>query len=170
MGLTRWAPRTPLPGSATELKRAAPVKRVAGLSRRQQLSMTPSALLSRGPCACDLGQARGTLQPRSASSGERGTWAAQSVERPTSAQVVISQLTSSSPASGSALTARSLEPASDSVSPSLSAPSPLTRALSLSLSVKNKIHNKKKLKWKEKEYVPGDNQPRASGPTSVLLK
>ena len=60
-----------------------------------------------------------------------GTWVAQSVEQPTSSQVMISQLVGSSPVSGSVLTARSLEPASDSVSPSLSALPPL---LSLSLS------------------------------------
>ena len=47
---------------------------------------------------------------------------AQSVKRPTSAQVTISRYVSSSPASGSVLTVQSLEPASDSVSPSLSAP------------------------------------------------
>ena len=57
---------------------------------------------------------------------------AQLVERPASAQV-ISRLVGSSPASGSVLMAQSLEPASDSVSPSLSAP-PL---LALSLSLKN---------------------------------
>ena len=57
----------------------------------------------------------------------------QSVERPTSAQVMISQFVSSSPASGSVLTAQSLEPVSDSVSPSLSAPSLLILCLSLSL-------------------------------------
>ena len=57
---------------------------------------------------------------------------AQSVERPTSAQVMISRFVSSSPALGSVLTAWSLEPASDSVSPSLSAP-PL-----LMLSLKSK--------------------------------
>ena len=51
----------------------------------------------------------------------RGAWVAQSVECPTSAQVMISQLVSSSPASVSVLTAQSLEPASASVSPSLSA-------------------------------------------------
>ena len=61
-----------------------------------------------------------------------GTWVAQSVERPISAQVMISQLMSLSPMSGSVLTARSLEPASDSVSPSLSAPNPLTFCLCLS--------------------------------------
>ena len=58
---------------------------------------------------------------------------AQSVERLTSAQVMISWFVSLSPASDSVLTARSLEPASDSVSPSVSAPAPLTLYLSLSL-------------------------------------
>ena len=61
-----------------------------------------------------------------------GAWVAQVVEHPTSAQVMISRLTSSSPASGCVLIAQSLEPASDSVSPSL-CPSP-TRVLSLSAS------------------------------------
>ena len=63
-----------------------------------------------------------------------GTWVTRSVKCPTSAQVLISWFTSSSPTSGSVLTAQSLEPASDSVSPSLSAPPPLT----LCLSLKNK--------------------------------
>ena len=49
-----------------------------------------------------------------------GAWVAQSVERPTSAQVMISPLVGSSPAWSSELTAQRLEPASDSVSPSLS--------------------------------------------------
>ena len=65
-----------------------------------------------------------------------GAWVAQSVEHPSSAQVMISQLVSPSPASGSVLTAQSLEPASDSVSPSLFAPPLLT--LCCSLSLKNK--------------------------------
>ena len=60
---------------------------------------------------------------------------AQSVKHPTSAQVMILQSVSLSPASGSVLTAQSLEPVSDSVSPSLSALPPLM--LCLSLSVKN---------------------------------
>ena len=51
-----------------------------------------------------------------------GTWVAQSVKHLTSARVMISRLVSLSPASGSVLTAQSLEPALDSVSPSLSAP------------------------------------------------
>ena len=49
----------------------------------------------------------------------RGTWVARSVEQPTSAQVTISRFVGLSPATGSVLTARSLEPASDSVSPFL---------------------------------------------------
>ena len=64
----------------------------------------------------------------------RGAWVAQSVKGPTSAQVTISQSVSSSPASGSGLMAQSLEPVSDSVSPSLSAPPPFM----LCLSLKNK--------------------------------
>ena len=63
----------------------------------------------------------------------RGTWVAQLVNCLTSAQVMISQFVSSSPTSGSVLTAQSLEPTSDSVSPSLSAPPQLALALSLSL-------------------------------------
>ena len=58
------------------------------------------------------------------------------VKCPTSAQVKILWFTSSS-ASGSVLTAPSLEPASDSVSPSLSDPPPI-HALSLSVSKINK--------------------------------
>ena len=61
---------------------------------------------------------------------------AQSVKRPTSAQVMKSPFVGSSPALGSVLTTQSLEPASDSVSPSLSPPPLLS--LSLSLSLKNK--------------------------------
>ena len=66
----------------------------------------------------------------------RGAWVAQSVKRPTSAQVMISRSVSSSPTSGSVLTARSLEPVSDSVSPSLSLTLPRSR--SVSPSHKNK--------------------------------
>ena len=50
----------------------------------------------------------------------RGAWVAQSVKHLTLAQVMISQFVGSSPASGSVLTAQSLEPSLDSVSPSLS--------------------------------------------------
>ena len=68
----------------------------------------------------------------------RGAWVARSVKHPTSAQVTISRSVSSSPASGSVLTAQSLEPVSDSVSPSLSAPPLFMHALSLSVSKINK--------------------------------
>ena len=64
-----------------------------------------------------------------------GAWVAQSVKHLTLAQVMISQFMGSSPASGSVLTARSVEPESDSVSPSLSAPPSLT---CLYLFLKNK--------------------------------
>ena len=65
--------------------------------------------------------------------GGRGAWVAQSVERPTLAQIMISRSVSSSPVSGSVLTAQSLEPASHSVSPSLC----LFPSHTLSLSLKN---------------------------------
>ena len=68
----------------------------------------------------------------------RGAWVAQSVERLTSVQVMISRSVSLSPTSGPGLTAQSLEPASDSVSPSLSAPPLLALCLSLSLSLSQK--------------------------------
>ena len=64
----------------------------------------------------------------------QGAWVAQSVKCPTSAQVMISQFMGSSPASGSVLTAQGLEPALDSVSPSLCGPP----WLMLCLSFKNK--------------------------------
>ena len=66
----------------------------------------------------------------------QGAWVAPPVKRPTSAQVMIPQFVGSSPTSGSVLTAWSLEPALDSVSPSLSAP-PLLM-LSLTLILKDK--------------------------------
>ena len=64
-----------------------------------------------------------------------GSWVAQLVKHLTSAQVTISQFMGSSPASGSVWTAWSLEPASDSVFPSLSAPPSLVFCLSVFLSL-----------------------------------
>ena len=65
----------------------------------------------------------------------RDAWVAQSVGQATSAQVIISLFVGSSPVSSSVLTAQSLEPASDPVSPFLSlCPSP---ACALSLCLKN---------------------------------
>ena len=69
----------------------------------------------------------------------RGAWVARLVRRPTSAQVMISQLVGSGPMSGSVLTAQSLEPVSDSVSPPLSVPSQLVFSLSVSLSLSLKV-------------------------------
>ena len=63
---------------------------------------------------------------------KRGAPVAQSVKCLTSTQVMIFQFRSLSPALGSVPTAQSLEPALDSVSPSLSAPAPLMLCLSLS--------------------------------------
>ena len=50
------------------------------------------------------------------------TWVAQSVKRPTSVQVMVSWFVGLSPSSDFVLAVQSLEPASDSVSPSLSDP------------------------------------------------
>ena len=60
----------------------------------------------------------------------RGTWVGHSVKSLTLAQVMILRSVRSSPASGSVLTAQSLDPASDSVSPSLSDPPPFMLCLS----------------------------------------
>ena len=76
-----------------------------------------------------LGKAR--ILPEQEGEGG-GAWVAQSVKRPTSAQVTASQFVSSSPVSASVLTAQSLEPASDSVSLPLSALPMLMLCLSLS--------------------------------------
>ena len=96
----------------------------------------PSRTLSLHPGPQALAECRSKAKPlrkfaHSLKLEKRGAWVAQSDEHPTSAQVIISQRVSSSPTSGSGLTARSLEPASDSVSPSLSAPPLLTLCLSL---------------------------------------
>ena len=71
---------------------------------------------------------------------------AQLVKCLTSAQVMISQSVGLNPASGSVLTAQSLEPASDSVSLSLS--SPTTHTLCLFLSKLNKTFLKIKINKK----------------------
>ena len=70
--------------------------------------------------------------------GRWGAWVAQAVERPTSAQVMISRSVGSSPASGSVLTPQSLEPVSDPVSPCPHLSPAHAFSLSLSLSLKNK--------------------------------
>ena len=84
---------------------------------------------------------------------------AQSVKRLTSAQVTISRSVSSSPASGSGLMAQSLEPVSDSVSPSLSAPPPFMLCLSVS-----KINKNVKKKIKKKKRTHTERQRNISTP------
>ena len=69
----------------------------------------------------------------------RGAWVAQSVKRPY--QVMILRLVDSSPASGSVMTAQSLEPGSDSVS------------VSVSLSQKINIKKLKKILWLHRDDV-----------------
>ena len=67
-----------------------------------------------------------------------GAWVAQSIERLTAAQVMISWFVGWRPTSGSVMMAQSLEPDSDSVSSSLSAPPLLMLGISLSLKNKNR--------------------------------
>ena len=90
-------------------------------------------------------------------------WVAQSVGRPTSAQVMISWSVSSSPMSGSVLIAQNLEPASDSVSPSLSAPPLLVHSLS-----ENQTNIKKQKKgapgWLSRLSVRLQLRSRSRGP------
>ena len=62
------------------------------------------------------------------------------------AQVMISRCVGSSPVSGSVLTAQSLDRVSDSVSPSLSDPPPLILSLSFSLSLSKVNKHEKKIK------------------------
>ena len=82
-------------------------------------------------------EAVGVYGPQVHQEAKKGDWVAHGapwwlVKCLTLAQVVISQSMSSGPTSGFVLTSPSLEPASDSVSPSLSAPPPLMFYLSLS--------------------------------------
>ena len=60
-----------------------------------------------------------------------GAWVAQSVERPSLVQVMISQFVGSSPMLGSVLTAQSLDPASILCLP-FSLPLPCSHSVSLS--------------------------------------
>ena len=85
---------------------------------------------------------------------------AQLAERLTLAQVMISQFASSSPVMGSVLTAQSLEPASDSLSPSLSlSPSP---AHTLSLSLRN-TSTLKRIKTKQNKKRVSGNRKKQPG-------
>ena len=79
----------------------------------------PSQIVSEGSesILC-VGQCAGHWRVKEKKTKPWGAWVAQSVKCPTSAQVMISWFVSSSPTLGSVLTAQSLEPASDSLSPS----------------------------------------------------
>ena len=67
-----------------------------------------------------------------------GAWVAQSIEHLALAQVMILQFVGSSPAWGSVLTAQSLEPISDSVSPLRARHPSSILMLCLFLSLNNK--------------------------------
>ena len=104
------------------------------------LHITPNVWLGMGMAPSIQRKCKVTYANRLLRKQTRGAWVAQSVECPTSAQVMISRFMSLSPTLGPVLTAQSLEPASDSVSPclSLSLCLSLTHALSLSPSKINK--------------------------------
>ena len=87
-----------------------------------------------------------------------GAWVAQSVKRLTSARVMISRSMSSSRTLGSVLTAQSLEPVSNSVSPSLSAPPLLTLCLCLKNKQTFKEFNKKRKKFDRIEKEENEKQ------------
>ena len=78
---------------------------------------------------------------------------AQLVEHPTSAQVMISWFVGSSPALGSVLTAQSLQPAPDSLSPCLPTPPLLALCLCLSLSLSLSLSKINKHLKKKKGYT-----------------
>ena len=94
---------------------------------------SPTPLLSNLKCLNNVRTTKLLLfifsTPPQCSERERfqGTQVAQSVQCPTSAQVMISPFPSSSLESGPVLTAQSLEPALDSVSPCLSVSSSLSK-------------------------------------------
>ena len=85
-------------------------------------SGSPSAQILEGFCVLPKIQAVPWDQALLKNIGFRNTWVAQLIKCPSLAQVTISRFMGSSVVSGSVLTARNLEPALDSVSPSLSAP------------------------------------------------
>ena len=89
---------------------------------------------------------------------------AQLVKHPTLAQVMISQFVGSSPTLGSVLTAQGLEPVSDSVFPSLSAPPALTLCLSLS----NKYFKIHVFKKKRSNQNPADAGKALCLPSNCL--
>ena len=118
-----WALGLTFPGSRLPFPLQRPPSFLSWSQQHMSSGKVPSA--SSAPLA-HLSRSR-DLSAKVNAQGARG---AQSVGRPTSAQVMISWLVGSSPASGSVLTARSPESASDAVSPSPSAPPLLALSLS----------------------------------------
>ena len=106
----------PSPGQATQhaVHACVPPPPPRGARRRRQVRWNCLRKLQKVRCTPRDEQTGSSLLKH-----DRGAWVAQSVERPTSAQVMISRSVGSSPASGSVLTAQSLGPVPDSVSPSL---------------------------------------------------
>ena len=115
-----------------------------------------------GPGSFLAGVPRKVWQTHFEKHRRRGAWVVRSFKHPTLAQVMISQFVGSSPAFSFVLTAQSLEPASDSVSPSLSAPCLFTFSLSLSLLGKQTL--KKILRKKERHR----KSPKACGSVSHM--
>ena len=92
-------------------------------------------------------------EPRGTCGGlSRGAWGLSWLRVRLGDQVMISRFVSSGPMSGSVLTPRSLEPASDSESPSVSAPPLLVLCLPLCLSKNNMFKNKQTKRTPEKEF------------------
>ena len=85
---------------------------------------------------------------------------AQLVKHPTLAQVMISQFVGSSPVSGSVLAARSLEPASDSGSPSLSAPPQPSLCLSQNECTLKKFKKNKRNTYKKHVVKTGKEKEK----------
>ena len=118
------ASRFPEPAACTTVFRASPSFAV---QRATTSVLQVDGLRNRVLGAHGFGGRWVVFQSRCPDKTPAGRWGArvaQSVGRPTSPQVMISQLVGSSPMSGPVLTAQSLEPASDSVSLSLFAPPP----------------------------------------------
>ena len=100
--------------------------------------------------------------------GGWGAWVAQLVERPTSAQVMISWFASSSPASGSALTAQSLKPVwGTQVAQSVERPT--WAQVMVSLSVRSRPVSGSVLTAQSLEPASDSVSPSLSAPPLLML-
>ena len=92
--------------------------------------------------------------------GFTGSWVVQLVEHLTLPLRVILRFVSSSPASGSGLTAQSLGPVLDSLSPFLSLPLPHSYSVDLSKTNKTlKKSKRKKESWVPRQVLEGQWKP-----------